>query len=146
MLPVSAEETGYPFARSILEARTEHLHKQAEGSAPAVPAVRYYISSLSVEDTTPERFAQLVRAHWNIENGSHWQRDKLWREDNHTMRQHRGAHILSTLRQAALSLHTTENAESRAGSTRRSCISHRTQHASHRLPSTIALILAVRRE
>lgn len=142
MLPVSAEETGYPFAKSILEARTEHLHK----SAGSEPTVRHFISSLSVEDTTPERFAQLVRAHWNIENGSHWQRDKLWREDAHTMRQHRGAHILSTLRQASLSIHSTGRAESRAGCTRRRCISHRTQHASHRLPSAIALILAVRRE
>lgn len=142
MLPVSAEETGYPFANSILEARTEHLHKEA-GSEPTV---RYFISSLSVKDITPERFAQLVRAHWNIENGSHWQRDKLWREDNHTMRKHRGAHILSTLRQTALCIHSTGNVESRAGHTQQRCISHRTQHASLNLPSTLALILAVRRE
>ena len=132
---MSAEETCYPFANSILEARTEHLHKE-EGSEPVV---RYFISSLSVEDTTPERFAQLVRAHWNIENGSHWQRDKLWREDDHTMRQHRGAHILSTLRQASLCIHN-------AGRARPRCISHRTQRATHCLPSAIALIITVRRE
>ena len=135
MLPVSAEETGHPFASSILEARTEHLHKEA-GSEPTV---RHFISSLSVADTPPERFAQLVRGHWNIENGSHWQRDKLWREDNHTMRQHRGAHILSTLRQSALCIHS-------AGHARRGCISHRTQRATHSLSSAVARIIAIRRE
>lgn len=137
---MSAEETGYPFARSILEARTEHLHQ----SAGSEPTVRHFISSLSLEDTPPQRFAQLVRQHWNIENGSHWQRDTLWREDAHPMRQHRGAHILSTLRQAALCMHSSENAASEAGSKHRRCISHRTQRATHHLPSAIAQILAAR--
>lgn len=139
MLPVSAEETGYPFAQSIIEARTEHLH-QAAGSAPTV---RYFISSLSVADTTPQRFAQLVREHWNIENGSHWQRDKLWREDAHTMRQHRGAHILSTLRQASLCIHSSEAA---ARGARHRRLSHRTQSAASNLPSAIALIITARQE
>ena len=53
---MSAEEPCYPHARSILEARTGHLHKEEGGE----PVVRYFISSLSVEDTSPGRFAQLA--------------------------------------------------------------------------------------
>jgi predicted transposase YbfD/YdcC len=64
------------------------------------------VTSLAHHELRPGRFASCVRSHWNIENGSHWQRDKLWREDGHLMRDHNRAHILSSLRQLALHLLT----------------------------------------
>ena len=91
VLPATAEETGIPFARSLIRAQTEHQHL-----AGSVPTERHFISSHSPEETSAARYAEIVRAHWNIENGSHWQRDTLWREDQHQMRGHTRAHILAT--------------------------------------------------
>jgi hypothetical protein len=104
--------------------------------------VRYFISSMAAEGAEgaegvgPARFGGHVRGHWNIENGSHWQRDNLWREDGHLMRQHRGAHILSTLRQLALYLHTTqEGTEPKARP-----ISHRVQIAAYNPGKAIPML------
>lgn len=132
MLPASAEETGIPFARSIIRAQTEHQH--IKGSAPTE---RYFISSHSPEETSAQRYAEIVRAHWNIENGSHWQRDTLWREDQHQMRGHTRAHILSTLRQAALNHHSTAEDTT----TKPSPISHRAQRAALQLAQTLKRLL-----
>ncbi len=98
--------------------------------------MRYFISSLEADEVSPERFAGHVREHWNIENGSHWQRDKLWREDGHLMRQHRGAHILSSLRQVALYQHSTQKPPK--PKVRR--ISHRTQYAAYNITEAISML------
>jgi predicted transposase YbfD/YdcC len=132
VLPVAAQTASFPFARSIIKAQTEHLN--APGTAPTV---RYFISSLDLAEASPQRFAQLVRGHWNIENGSHWQRDTLWREDHHTMRQHRGAHILSSLRQLALCLHSLQAAAQPNAKLR---IKHRTQLTLFNLAASIRLL------
>jgi predicted transposase YbfD/YdcC len=131
VLPVDAQETGFPFARSIIKAQTKHQHQ-----AGSEPTVRYFISSHPGDEVSPARFAQKVRAHWNIENGSHWQRDKLWREDNHLMRHHRRAHILSTLRQVALHQHSIQGVTQ--GKARR--ISHQTQIAVLQIPLALSLL------
>ncbi len=73
----------------------------------------------------------------NIENGSRWQRDKLWREDAHLMHSHRRAYILSTLRQLALHLHSLRNLNSA-----KPCpISHHAQSDSLNLHQSIKLLL-----
>lgn len=132
MQPASAEETGIPFARSIIRAQTEHQHLPGSN-----PTERYFISSHTPEETSAARYAQIVRAHWNIENESHWQRDTLWREDAHQMRSHTRSHIMSTLRQVALHHHSTNK-----GSTSKpSPISHRTQRAALQLAQTLKLLL-----
>jgi len=132
VLPAEAEETGIPFARSLIRARTEHLDKDS-----AAPTERYYVSSLCPSHTEAQRYGELVRGHWNIENGSHWQRDKLWREDAHLMRSHRRAHILSTLRQLALHLHSLRNLHS----PKPRPMSHLAQSASLNLDQSIKLLL-----
>lgn len=132
MQPATAEETGIPFARSIIRAQTQHLHLPGNE-----PTERYFISSHSPEETSAQRYAQIVRAHWNIENGSHWQRDTLWREDAHQMRNHTRAHIMSTLRQVALQHHCT----AKQPMTKPSPISHRAQQAALQLPQTLNLLL-----
>lgn len=138
MLPVSAEQTGFPFARSIIKAQTDHLHQPG-----SEPTVRYLISSLSLDEASPQRFAQLTRGHWNIENGSHWRRDTLWREDGHLMRQHRGAHILSSLRQLALCLHSLQGRNNTKTTLR---IKHCTQKIAYNLTDAIKIITYPLRE
>jgi len=138
VLPVSAEQSGFPFARSMIKAQTDHLHQPG-----SEPTVRYLISSLSLEQTSAQRFAQLTRGHWNIENGSHWQRDTLWREDSHLMRQHRGAHILSSLRQLALCLHSLRRGNHTKTKLR---IKHCTQKTAYNLTGAIKIITHPLRE
>ena len=101
MLPATAEATGFPHARSVVRTLTESLEPDGRE-----PQAREWISSLEAAETGARRFAGLARGHWNIENGSHRQRDTLWREDHQRMKHHGRAHILATLRQLALWMHT----------------------------------------
>jgi predicted transposase YbfD/YdcC len=41
----------------------------------------YHITSLSAATTDAQRLGEIVRAHWLIENGSHYIRDKVYGED-----------------------------------------------------------------
>jgi Transposase DDE domain len=133
----SAEETGMPYANSLIRAQTVNL------AAPeSEPSDRYFISSLRPKEVSAQRYSELVRGHWNIENGSHWQRDTLWREDAHQMRSHRRAHVLSTLRQVALHLHSMSNLKS----TTPCAMSHRARQASIQINPTIGLITRPIRE
>jgi predicted transposase YbfD/YdcC len=43
-----------------------------------------YISSLRLDDqTTPEELIKIIRGHWSIENGLHWNKDIVFKEDKH---------------------------------------------------------------
>jgi predicted transposase YbfD/YdcC len=63
---------------------------------------RYYISSLPV--TTGERFANLIRNHWSIENAQHWSLDMAFNEDQNRVRKGHGDQNLAVLRRIALGL------------------------------------------
>jgi predicted transposase YbfD/YdcC len=63
---------------------------------------RYYISSLPV--TTGERFANLIRNHWSIENAQHWSLDMAFNEDQNRVRKDHGDQNLAVLRRIALGL------------------------------------------
>lgn len=129
VLPIEAETAAFPHARSILKAETFHLDRPD----PA-PTVRYFISSWAPKELSLRGFATGVRNHWNIENGTHWRRDVLWGEDKQRMKHHGAAHILSTLRQVALYLHTTSHP------TKPRSVSSALQHVHHHKPSGIALL------
>jgi predicted transposase YbfD/YdcC len=59
----------------------------------------YYLLSTAL---SPERFNQVVRQHWSIENGSHWRLDVVMNEDQDRTRMGNGPHNLAVLRQMAL--------------------------------------------
>lgn len=63
---------------------------------------RYYISSLPCQ--SGERFANLIRNHWSIENGQHWTLDMAFNEDQNRVRKHHGHQNLAVLRRIALGL------------------------------------------
>ena len=63
---------------------------------------RYYISSLPCQ--SGQRFADLIRNHWSIENGQHWTLDMAFNEDQNRVRKHHGHQNLAVLRRIALGL------------------------------------------
>lgn len=63
---------------------------------------RYYISSLPCQ--SGQRFADLIRDHWSIENGQHWTLDMAFNEDQNRVRKHHGDQNLAVLRRIALGL------------------------------------------
>lgn len=62
---------------------------------------RYYVSSASLG---AERFADAVRAHWQIENGLHWVLDTCFDEDHARNRRDHGPENLTILRKLALNV------------------------------------------
>jgi predicted transposase YbfD/YdcC len=63
---------------------------------------RYFISSL--QSTSGERFARLIRNHWSIENTQHWTLDMAFNEDQSRVRKDYGDQNLAVLRRIALGL------------------------------------------
>ena len=136
MLPTTAEATGFPYAKSIVRTLTESLEEDGRE-----PQLRDWISSLEAEATGAQRFGGLARGHWNIENGSHRQRDTLWREDHQRMKHHGRAHILASLRQLALWLHSSGKVQPKAMRT-----SHQIKRLSHAPGTAMPLIINDPRE
>ena len=62
---------------------------------------RYYLLSTAL---SPERFNQVVRSHWDIENGLHWVLDVVMNEDQARNRKDHGPENLALLRRLALNL------------------------------------------
>lgn len=75
------------------------------GDKTTVEAV-YGITSLSRERASAKKLLELVRGHWGIENGLHWVRDEVLREDRCRVRKGAGAEVLATLRNTVLFLLT----------------------------------------
>jgi predicted transposase YbfD/YdcC len=74
------------------------------GAREGVRTVVYGITSLPREQAGAARLLALVRAHWEIENRSHWVRDTLFREDESRSAQSTLVQVLGGLRCAALTL------------------------------------------
>jgi len=59
----------------------------------------YYLLSAAL---TPERFNEVVRQHWGVENRLHWRLDVVMNEDQDRTRLGNGAHNLAVLRHMVL--------------------------------------------
>ncbi len=62
---------------------------------------RYYLLSQAF---APERFNEIVRSHWGIENQLHWRLDVVFNEDQARNRKGHCAENLALLRKLALNL------------------------------------------
>ena len=75
--------------------------QQSTAEKPAV-AYRYYI--YSHEDMTADKFLNLQRQHWAIENNLHWSLDVIFREDSTHARAEHIALVLNMFRKLVLQL------------------------------------------
>ena len=64
----------------------------------------YGLTSLTPQQADPARLLSLSRGHWSIENRLHYVRDVTFDEDRSTVRRGRGAQVMASLRNLAISL------------------------------------------
>jgi predicted transposase YbfD/YdcC len=99
LIPTRSESDPAPMPGLAVIGLIEATVEQSGGKTST--SKRYYISSVRL---TPERFAEVVRAHWQIENGLHWVLDTGFDEDRARNRQDHGPENLTILRKLALNV------------------------------------------
>lgn len=97
-LDVSAQEISFPFVAQI--ARLDR-HRQLTQNQSTQETV-FIVTSLSSQQASEQRLADLVRGHWAIENQLHWRRDWSFDEDRCRIRNPNGAQVMATLRNLAI--------------------------------------------
>jgi predicted transposase YbfD/YdcC len=75
--------------------------RSINGSGKVKTDIRYFLSSSADH---PERLAQAIRQHWQIENGLHWVLDVTFQEDHCRMRDRTAVQNFSLLRKIAINL------------------------------------------
>ena len=73
--------------------------RRRETADKTTPETAYYLLSRVL---SPERFNQVVRQHWGIENSLHWRLDVVMNEDQDRTRMGHGPHNLAVLRHMAI--------------------------------------------
>lgn len=96
VLPVSqlAKPPAFPGLKAI--GRIEAERKVGKGKTER--AVRYIALS---KPMSPRKLAEVVRAHWSIENHLHWTLDVVFREDDARTRKDNGPQNLAVIRRLA---------------------------------------------
>jgi predicted transposase YbfD/YdcC len=98
--------TGFPASRIILKIRsTRRIKKTGQESHEE----RYYLSSQSWSERSPENWIRLVRSHWaGVENRNHYRRDASLGEDATRCRHPNLLANLALLRSICLLLHARD--------------------------------------
>jgi predicted transposase YbfD/YdcC len=78
--------------------KVEHIRETA---AKTTSETAYYHLSAPL---SPERFNEVVRSHWGVENRLHWRLDVVTNEDQDRSRLGNGPHNLAVLRHMALNV------------------------------------------
>ncbi len=77
------------------------------------------MTSLSAQSADPQRLLDLLRAHWHIENKSHYVRDVTFDEDRSTVRAGALPQVLAACRNLAIGLLRCAGEPNIAAATRR---------------------------
>jgi len=94
------QQTNMPAARQIIAVHATRIRKK-DGQCSQFE--RLFVTSLTPEQATTQRLAQIIRRHWGIENRHHWRKDACWGEDkNCRVRTPNIACALALLRSALL--------------------------------------------
>jgi len=100
--PALEENYGFKGARAV--ASVEAVRQSADGAETI--SIRYYLLSTYLPAA---RLAEVVRAHWSIENNLHWMLDVAFHEDAARNRTGHGAQNLSLVRKLALNIIRADN-------------------------------------
>lgn len=79
----------WPSVKRVICIRRKRTHKGKESDQ-----VHYYISSINHDDA--EAYQRIIRNHWTIENGLHWVKDVIMKEDKTIFHNYK-AYSLNTL-------------------------------------------------
>jgi len=88
------KEHGWPGLKAVGK-----VHRVRENADKITVETAYYLLSTAL---TPERFNQVVRQHWGVENSLHWRLDVVMNEDQDRTRMGHGPENLAILRHMAL--------------------------------------------
>jgi predicted transposase YbfD/YdcC len=96
---VTVHHFGFPHAAQVIQVtrRTRQLRTRRWRTVTI-----YTITSLTFEQASPARLADLIRGHWAIENDLHWVRDVTFAEDASQVRTGAGPHVMACLRNLAI--------------------------------------------
>jgi predicted transposase YbfD/YdcC len=91
----------WPYVQQVfqVERRFEYV-KEGKTTHERV----YGITSLGIDQATPQRLLEIVRSHWNIENGLHYRRDETLREDWCHLRLGHGQRMMAAVNNLVLNL------------------------------------------
>lgn len=89
-------EPRFPTLKAIVQ-----VEATVEKAGAVSTEHRYYLSD---DPVTPQRCAEAIRGHWNIENGLHWVLDVIFKEDQSRLRRGHGARNMAIVRHFALNL------------------------------------------
>lgn len=115
----STELNGYldfPYVRQVFA--IERTRRKLNGSLLSHEVI-YGVTSRAAEKASPAQVLAFNRGHWSIENKLHWVRDVTFDEDRSQVRKGRGAHLMATLRNIAISLLRLAGAKNIAAALRR---------------------------
>jgi len=91
------EKSGWKGVRCLVEVHRERTIGDATSAT-----THYFIAS--VDTRKASRMAQVVRAHWGVENRLHWRLDVTFNEDQCRLRKGHGAQNMSRLRRVGLNM------------------------------------------
>jgi predicted transposase YbfD/YdcC len=90
---------GFPYAAQVLQVtrKTRQLRTRRWHATTV-----YAVTSLTFQQASPARLADLVRGHWDIENGLHHVRDVTFAEDPSQLRTGTTPQVMAALRNLAI--------------------------------------------
>lgn len=84
----------FQLERRFVRVKDQHLEHE----------VVYGVTSLTTKEASPARLLELVREHWQIENGLHYRRDDTLKEDRCTLRTGHAAEAMAVINNLVLGL------------------------------------------
>lgn len=108
---------------------------RAAGGEPTTET-HYYVSSLPPD---PQRIANAIRDHWDVENGLHWSLDVAFGDDDRKIRDARSAENFATMARMAFTLVKRDPARKRGVAASRKRAGWDTDYLAHVLTSGISI-------
>jgi predicted transposase YbfD/YdcC len=103
-IKVSSEMNAYLAASWPFLSQVAQLTRTVTKAGQTTTEVVYLITTLSVQQASPQRLLELNRGHWSIENRTHYVRDVTFGEDRSCLQSGNAPQIMAALRNLAITL------------------------------------------